>query len=852
MKKIYHPKAFYWLSLTTKHAASRVMAVFFTLSLFYSGQGFAQLLQWNTFGNAGTETTEPSTTNSPNIAPANLTLGPGVTASANANRFGGSNWFNTGNTNPSTIANAVAGNDYIQFIVTPITGFSFTPTSFVFNWDKSGTGPQNVALRSSADNFATNLGTVAPTASIATANSINITGLTALTSATTFRVYGYAATATAGTGGFDIGTNINNIKLNGTTAASCNNPVINTVSVTQPSCAIPTGTIVIDASGTALEYSSNAGNSWQPANSFSGLAAGNYTVQVRSTAGCITSYASNPVVVNAAPGPYTITASAGSNGSVTPAGTSTVNCGTNNTYSITAAACYAIADVLVDGVSQGAVSTYTFNNTSANHTISASFIATGPVTAPVVGGPKNVCQYVGTNQQVTYSVTPVTNAASYTWVVSPGVTLVSGQGTTSITVTFGPAFSAAANKRILVTANSACGNSTQTIYYLLAQFPGSARPITAGSSNICDFIGTGNAVSYTINAVPGASSYNWTSQAGTTTIFHANGSGVNDTTVLVTFENGFTTSAITVQAVNNCGSGSIRSLTIVRGNPSTPAPISGNTNVCANVAPSGVAAGYSVMPVSGATSYTWTAPNGAVITHPNGSGANDINITVLFPAGFTSGEITVSASSSCGTSGTRTLAVVTLQPSAPSGIDSVQTSSCPNRVYTYSLQSQPLNSTSVQWTIPAAGTLLSGQGTNSISVSYPPTAVTGTVSAAAVNNCGVSSARTIKIILTDCDTPPPPPPPPFGKGSAGTIVPADNMQVNIFPNPSVNGFNLRVVSTGSEKIQVRILDLQGRELKKIIVGSLQTIFFGNDLNPGNYFAEITQGQSKTVKKIIKF
>lgn len=180
----------------------------------------AQLLQWNTFGNIGTETTEPSVANNANIAASNLTQGT-ITAAANGNRFGGSNWWNTGNTVAgNTISEAVAGNDYIEFIVTPNVGFTFTPTSFVFNWDKSGTGPQNVVLRSSVDSYVANIGTVAPTAAIGTSNTITISGLTNLNSATTFRLYGYGATGTGGTGGFDIGSNVVNVVLNGTTASA--------------------------------------------------------------------------------------------------------------------------------------------------------------------------------------------------------------------------------------------------------------------------------------------------------------------------------------------------------------------------------------------------------------------------------------------------------------------------------------------------------------------------------------------------------------------------------------------------------------------------------------------------------
>jgi len=70
---------------------------------------------------------------------------------------------------------------------------------------------------------------------------------------------------------------------------------------------------------------------------------------------------------------YTITATAGANGSISPSGTVTVNYGGNLTFTITPDTCYHVADVLVDGVSVGAVTSYTFSNVTANHAISASF-----------------------------------------------------------------------------------------------------------------------------------------------------------------------------------------------------------------------------------------------------------------------------------------------------------------------------------------------------------------------------------------------------------------------------------------------------------------------------------------------
>lgn len=44
------------------------------------------------------------------------------------------------------------------------------------------------------------------------------------------------------------------------------------------------------------------------------------------------------------------------------------------TYTITADEDYEIKDVLVDGVSVGAVSSYTFKNVKKAHTIAASFV----------------------------------------------------------------------------------------------------------------------------------------------------------------------------------------------------------------------------------------------------------------------------------------------------------------------------------------------------------------------------------------------------------------------------------------------------------------------------------------------
>ncbi len=70
---------------------------------------------------------------------------------------------------------------------------------------------------------------------------------------------------------------------------------------------------------------------------------------------------------------YTITPSAGIGGTILPSGTITVNYGDSKPFMITPSTGYKISDVKVDGVSVGIVSSYTFSNIIANHTIGAIF-----------------------------------------------------------------------------------------------------------------------------------------------------------------------------------------------------------------------------------------------------------------------------------------------------------------------------------------------------------------------------------------------------------------------------------------------------------------------------------------------
>jgi len=86
---------------------------------------------------------------------------------------------------------------------------------------------------------------------------------------------------------------------------------------------------------------------------------------------------------------YTIISSAGPEGSISPSGSIQVPIGGVKSFGIIAGPCYRISNVLVDGSSVGAVSSYTFNNVQADHTISASF-ALNNLAIVATAGPNGV------------------------------------------------------------------------------------------------------------------------------------------------------------------------------------------------------------------------------------------------------------------------------------------------------------------------------------------------------------------------------------------------------------------------------------------------------------------------------
>jgi hypothetical protein len=222
-----------------------------------------------------------------------------------------------------------------------------------------------------------------------------------------------------------------------------------------------------------------------------------------------------------------------------------------------------------------------------------------------------------------------------------------------------------------------------------------------------------------VAAVPGASSYNWTLPTGWTG---------SSTTNSITATGGSTAGNITVTATNSCGTSVSRTfaVTSTAGSPTQPATISGGTLVC----PGGNAT-YSVTPVTGATSYTWTLPNGWTGT----STTNSINVV----AGTASGSVSVIASNGCGTSPVQTLAVsvsTVVQPGTISGGAAV----CQGNTATYTVPAVA-GATSYNWTLPVGWTGTSTSNTITVTAGTNG----GTLSVTATDGSCTSPAQNLSL-----------------------------------------------------------------------------------------------------------
>ena len=129
-----------------------------------------------------------------------ISLGSSITSNA---FNGGGEWYGEGGW---TAAGTPDVNGYVQFSVSGASGYYLTLTGVTLIQRRSntgtpqGSGPTSWALRSSLDNYATNIITGTMTHDYATATISLPAAFSSIPSAVTFRLYGYNATTASGGG----------------------------------------------------------------------------------------------------------------------------------------------------------------------------------------------------------------------------------------------------------------------------------------------------------------------------------------------------------------------------------------------------------------------------------------------------------------------------------------------------------------------------------------------------------------------------------------------------------------------------------------------------------------------------
>lgn len=199
----------------------------------------------------------------------------------------------------------------------------------------------------------------------------------------------------------------------------------------------------------------------------------------------------------------------------------------------------------------------------------------------------------------------------------------------------------------------------------------------------------------------------------------------------------------TIIAKNNTtGSASVRALAINRtvsaGGVSAIGSINGQTTICGT--PSGIM--YSVAPVSGATSYSWSLPAGATIS--SGQGTN--SILVDFPAGAASGNVSVFAQAGMCQTATATLPItvggLAVAPPA-SGGNQTQFYCAPDPVPTLTATATvPAGHTVIWYDAPTAGNIVNSPVLNSVgTITYYAASVNNT------SNCESNTRTAVELTI---------------------------------------------------------------------------------------------------------
>lgn len=193
---------------------AKILLIGCMLSALTGADASAAVITMNPITGAKPNTSNPYTTGMSSDYASLLTAtgigrGAGITG-VNMNDTYSANGFATGGTLNT------ANNDYFTFTITANPGYQIDFSDFTFNGLRLVNGPSSLALRSSLDGYASNIGTVVATSTSATTHTVDLSGTDFLdVTDVTFRLYGYNATNNFGQGQYSV----NSYEFNGTVEA---------------------------------------------------------------------------------------------------------------------------------------------------------------------------------------------------------------------------------------------------------------------------------------------------------------------------------------------------------------------------------------------------------------------------------------------------------------------------------------------------------------------------------------------------------------------------------------------------------------------------------------------------------
>ncbi len=176
--------------MTSSRSFRHLLIAIVIVSASHVNHAAAQVVDYNAFGNPNPLT--PDSTD-PNLTASNFTLGPGFTG----NNTLGSNQYGAfyGGAYPATLADAVSGNLYFTFTLTPQSNYSLNATDIDFvSGFYSQNGDRNFVLESNVTGFGSVGSNQLASFPAFTSQDVSLgSAFGALTTPTEFRVYVYGA-----------------------------------------------------------------------------------------------------------------------------------------------------------------------------------------------------------------------------------------------------------------------------------------------------------------------------------------------------------------------------------------------------------------------------------------------------------------------------------------------------------------------------------------------------------------------------------------------------------------------------------------------------------------------------------